>query len=41
MSLSAFALKSKNMFKNDLPVCLACLGPHYRTNTAIIAPKLW
>ena len=27
-----------NMFQNDL--WLACLGPHYSTNTVIIAPKL-
>ena len=38
MSFSFIALKLKNMFQNDL--CLACLGPHYSTNMAIIAPKL-
>ena len=38
LSPSVIASKSKNIFQNDL--CLACLGPHYSTNTAIIAPKL-
>ena len=38
LSFSFIALKSKNMFQNDL--CLACLGLHYSTNTTTIAFKL-
>ena len=38
MKQNIYYLWSKNMFKNDL--CLACLGPHYSTNTTTLAPKL-